>query len=675
MKQSINNIFYRSPIVTGIVAFTSSLLITQFMTFKEVALHLAYEEQTTIEQNNLIEKKIVSGLTSAISAARTLEFIEIRYGAGEDFDQIARDIIQSNPNIDVIQLLEGGEIIKVYPLKGNEAVIGYDILQDEARSEEAIRAKDKKEIFFAGPFELKQGGMGIVGRFPIFKNDEFWGFSAVIIHLSTFQRIIGIEKDINDKYYVQLSKINPETGEKENFLPIENQTEFSGFKELRFIDWGDWTLSVQLRKSEAWNKVYLALVLRCLFSIGLGITAWYLAKIPAILQKKVAKQSRKLALSNERFKYATQATSDAVWDWDLKQDKVYRSKNFEKLFGYKRSEMNNNNSFWDQHIHEDDLNEVNNNLKNAFESNSDYWEQEFRFRKSNGQYAYVVDKGVIIRDENKQPVRVIGATQDITKIKNSESELISLSEELKKRAKELELSNEELEKFAYSVSHDLQEPLRMISSFLKLLEKKYGNTLDEKGKQYIGFASEGAERMRQIILDLLEYSMAGNVGNKEKVCIQEVMDDVKLLQRKIIQEKNAELTYEMLPEIIASKAPMRQLFLNIIDNALKYSKPDEQPKIKIEVVENPGFWQFKIADNGIGIDSQYFHQVFNIFQRLHTKDAYRGTGVGLAICKKIIEIHEGKIWVESKPGMGTSIFFTIKKFDENELQHPDQTNI
>lgn len=664
MKRSIFKIFYQNPILTGIVSFLVTMLVTQFITYKEVQLYLSDEEQLTIEQTNLIEKKIVNGLSSAISAARTLEFIERRYGTEENFEEIGRDIIQNNPNIDVIQLLKGGEIIKVYPLEGNEIVLGYDILKDPSRSGEAIRARDERKLFFAGPFELKQGGMGIIGRLPIFKNDEFWGFSAVIIHLQTFQEIIGIEEDTKTQFYIQLKKLNPETGEEEFFLPLEDQKDFTGIEESQVIDWGNWTLTVQLKNSEAWKNVYPSMFLRVILSIILGFIAWYLATIPAVLEGKVSNQANRLALSNERFKYATRATSDAIWDWDLKEDKVYRSKNFESLFGYKRSEMNKNVDFWNKHIHPDDLDRVKKNLKETFASDSNYWEQEFRFLKSDGSYAHVVDKGIIMRGKENEPIRIIGATQDITKTKASEYELISLSEELKNRARELELSNEELEKFAYTVSHDLQEPLRMISSFLKLLEKKYGKHLDEKGKQYIRFASEGAIRMRQIILDLLEYSMAGNVGNKEKVCIQEVVNDVKLLHRNAIQEKNAKLTIGKLPTIIASKATMRQLFLNIIDNALKYSKPSEHPEIKIEAKESHEYWHFQISDNGIGIDPQYHQQVFNIFQRLHTKEIYQGTGVGLAICKKIIETHEGKIWVESQPEVGTSIFFTLKKFTE-----------
>jgi PAS domain S-box-containing protein len=663
MRSKYLKFFYKKPLFTGLFTFAISFLITQFLTYKEVELYRSYEENSTIEQANLIEKRISNGLSAAITAARTLEFIESRYGTENEFEEVAKKILADNPNLDVIQLLKGGEIIQVYPLEGNEPVLGYDILEDPTRSQEAIKARDNKDIFFAGPFELKQGGVGIVGRLPIFKDNEFWGFSAVIIYLETFKEIIDSSIGNQDQFYVQLSKVNPYTNSTEYFLLQEDEAQFTGFREDIFIDWGEWSLTVILRKSEALSKVYLAFTLRFIFSLILGVVAWFLAKQPAMLEEKVLQQSQRLALSNERFKYATRATSDAIWDWDFKSGEVYRSKNFEKLFGFKRATLNSSTDFWDSRIHPDDIDRVQRNLKENIASERTYWEQEFRFKKSDGNYAFVIDKGIILRDDKGKPLRIIGATQDISKIKASENSLKEISEQLKERAKELELSNEELEKFAYNVSHDLQEPLRMISSFIKLLDKKYGHLLDEKGKQYIHFASEGAITMRQIILDLLDYSMAGNVGQKEKVCLHEVIEDVKLLHRNSIHQKNAKLIYDQLPEIVASKATIRQLFLNIIDNALKYSSEKREPLIEIKVKESPEFWHFEIADNGIGIAPEFHHQVFNIFQRLHTDDIYKGTGVGLAIAKKIIETHEGKIWVESELDKGTSFMFTIKKFD------------
>jgi light-regulated signal transduction histidine kinase (bacteriophytochrome) len=237
-----------------------------------------------------------------------------------------------------------------------------------------------------------------------------------------------------------------------------------------------------------------------------------------------------------------------------------------------------------------------------------------------------------------------------------------LHKNLQKHAKELAISNAELEQFAYVASHDLQEPLRMVTGFLTQIEKKYGDLIDDKGKQYIAFAVDGAKRMRQIILDLLEFSRVGRMEDKlETVDLNEVVEEVQILFSKKIKEKLATILVDPLPVIHSYKSPMRQVFQNLISNALKYDREGIPSQIKIKVTELKTHWQFAVTDNGIGIDKEYFDKIFIIFQRLHNKDEYSGTGMGLAVTKKIIENLGGKIWVESEEGKGCTFYFTIKK--------------
>src|SRR5690554_2167713 len=203
----------------------------------------------------------------------------------------------------------------------------------------------------------------------------------------------------------------------------------------------------------------------------------------------------------------------------------------------------------------------------------------------------------------------------------------------------------------------------MITSFLAQLEKKYNNLLDEKGKRYIYFASDGAKRMRNIILDLLEFSRIGRTEeDKEMVNIGGLLQEAVDLNRKSIKEKQAEIIWdEALPEIFTFKSPLRQVLHNLINNGLKYQAEGVKPIIQINVEEDPKHWKFVVADNGIGIDSVYFDKIFTLFQRLHRKEEYSGTGVGLAICKKIIENLGGEIWVESEEGAGSQFCFTLPK--------------
>jgi PAS domain S-box-containing protein len=252
--------------------------------------------------------------------------------------------------------------------------------------------------------------------------------------------------------------------------------------------------------------------------------------------------------------------------------------------------------------------------------------------------------------------------KDITGRRLSEALLTELNENLQKQAKELSISNAELEQFAYVASHDLQEPLRMVTSFLSLLEKKYGEAVDDKGKQYIHFAVDGAKRMRQIILDLLEFSRVGRLEESiEEVDTGKIIGDILPLYRKQIEEQNAAITFDNLPMLQTYKVPARQVFQNLIGNALKYQKPGVRPLIHISCEDLHTHWRFSVKDNGIGIDPEYFDKIFIIFQRLHNKDEYSGTGMGLAVTKKIVENLGGRIWVESEEGAGSVFYFTILK--------------
>jgi PAS domain S-box-containing protein len=257
---------------------------------------------------------------------------------------------------------------------------------------------------------------------------------------------------------------------------------------------------------------------------------------------------------------------------------------------------------------------------------------------------------------------LVGISRNITEIKEKEEALEKLNKELKKHADELSLSNRELEQFAYIASHDLQEPLRMVTSFLTQLKKKYNHKLDEKAQQYIYFAHDGATRMRQIILDLLEYSQVGRVPNEATaVNIENLVSEVLSLQKKCIEDKKAKIEIDSLPKLKVEEPLLKQLFSNLIGNALKYYSKERAPKIRISALEKEKYWEFRISDNGIGIETEFKEKIFVIFQRLHRREEYEGTGIGLAICKKIVDNFGGEIWVDSNLGEGSSFYFTIPK--------------
>jgi two-component system CheB/CheR fusion protein len=270
-------------------------------------------------------------------------------------------------------------------------------------------------------------------------------------------------------------------------------------------------------------------------------------------------------------------------------------------------------------------------------------------------------KGEVILDEEGKPVWFSGTMQNITQRNHAELKLKELNADLEKRAAELKASNAELERFAYVASHDLQEPLRMVTSFLALLQKKHSKEFDETSKKYIHFAVDGAERMKGLIQDLLQYSKLDASNIKfTSFNLQEAVEQVLHILALSIKENEAVIHVGPLPVINGNKLQVTQLFQNLLGNALKY-RSEKTPEIEIECKEENDQWLFSIRDNGIGIDPKYFDKIFVIFQRLHNKNEYSGTGIGLAICKKIIESHGGRIWVDSHPHQGSTFHFTLKK--------------
>jgi len=244
--------------------------------------------------------------------------------------------------------------------------------------------------------------------------------------------------------------------------------------------------------------------------------------------------------------------------------------------------------------------------------------------------------------------------RNITERKHSE-------QKLKQTNIELERSNKELEQFAYIASHDLQEPLRMISSFTQLLAKRYKNQLGKDADEFIHYIVDGATRMQRLIQDLLSFSRIINHGDffnraDSRLAMEEAIANLHVS----IKESGAIITYDDLPVIMADYGQMVQVFQNLIGNAVKFHG-EESPRIHISATPKDEEWIFSVKDNGIGIEAQYFTRIFIIFQRLHTGAQYPGTGIGLAICNRIIHRHEGKIWVESEPGKGSVFYFTIKK--------------
>lgn len=265
---------------------------------------------------------------------------------------------------------------------------------------------------------------------------------------------------------------------------------------------------------------------------------------------------------------------------------------------------------------------------------------------------------VPIFDEPGAPRYVVGIAEDIT-------ERAAETDEMRELTRRLERSNRDLEQFAYAASHDLQEPLRAVAGYVRLLQRRYQDRLDERANGYIEHAVEGAERMRRLIEALLTYSRVTRRGKPFRTTDFEqllagVLDDLA----PAIDETGAQVTHDRLPTIEADGAQITQVLQNLIGNGLKYHREDVRPEVHISVEEREDHWHFAVSDNGIGIDPRHYDRIFGVFARLHTRDEYPGTGLGLALCKRIVERHGGEIWVTKNRDHGSTFHFTLSKCPE-----------
>jgi PAS domain S-box-containing protein len=291
-------------------------------------------------------------------------------------------------------------------------------------------------------------------------------------------------------------------------------------------------------------------------------------------------------------------------------------------------------------------------------------------RHQDGRIMSVLYGGATYRDEMGSVLGAFVATRDITERKKAEEalrrskEALALqNEELERSRSELARSNKSLEEFAYVASHDLQEPLRTISSYIQLLERRLEGKLDTDTTEFMGYVVDGSKRMRDMINDLLAYSRVNTRGETFKPTdLEKVLKEALRNCETAIHESGAMVTSDHLPTVIAAPSQTVQLFQNLLSNAIKF-RSEEAPRIHVGVGPREKEWLFSVSDNGIGFEQKYADHVFGLFQRLHAKEKYPGTGIGLALCKNIVERHGGHIWVESIPQKGTTFHFTFPMID------------
>lgn len=377
-----------------------------------------------------------------------------------------------------------------------------------------------------------------------------------------------------------------------------------------------------------------------------GLTNYFEGTLEDISERK--RSEEQLLDLSKRLQLAAKATGIGIWDWDIINRSTIWDEDMFRIYDTVPGQAEDITRTWESLLHPEDAERVKAELDEALRGIKDY-DTEFRIICSDRSIRHIKGNGLVLRDSAGNASRMIGTNTDITLRKTAEEEILQL--------------NRNLDQFANITAHDLQEPIRMVSGFLGLLDKKYGQVIDEQGKSYILRAKDGADRMSILIRDLLEYSRSGNKAAKvEPVDLKYVLDLVHQDMEIVMDKTDATLLIpNSLPVVEGTQSALYRLFLNLVSNGIKFKKKDTAPEVRISAQDAGDHWEFSVEDNGIGVAEKDQPKLFQAFQRLHRREDYPGTGLGLVTCKKIVEMHGGRIWMTSEFGKGTTFHFTISK--------------
>lgn len=378
-----------------------------------------------------------------------------------------------------------------------------------------------------------------------------------------------------------------------------------------------------------------------LTSVLLSLLVGQLANSRAQIHRVLA-LADELRTSEERWQFALEGAGEGVWDWNLQTGEATYSRRWKELWGFSEAEIGDTADEWIQRVHPDDLAGVNAALQRHLDGEKSDASVEFRMFCKDGSWRWTLGRGrVVSRDARGQPLRLVGTNADIT--------------ERKLHDEELKRSHAELEQFNYAIAHDMRQPLRMISSYLQLLEMNLAEQLDDEQRQSFDFAIDGAKRLDRMLLALLDFSRIGRLGEAAAIASRALVDEALRQLAPAIASATAQLRIEgEWPSIVVRHDQIVRLLQNLIDNAVKFRTPGRPVEVVIAGLTVGNDWCLSVADNGVGIRPDQLGRLFQMFQRLHSRTHYEGTGIGLALCRKIVENHGGQIWAESAgEGLGS----------------------
>jgi PAS domain S-box-containing protein len=384
-----------------------------------------------------------------------------------------------------------------------------------------------------------------------------------------------------------------------------------------------------------------------LTSVLLALLFWQLAK--SRVQVALAlEMARELRISEERWKFALQGAGDGVWDWNIQTGEAMYSRRWKEMWGFAEDEIGNVSEEWARRVHPEDMPRVMAELQTHLDGRKVSAAVEFRMLCKDGSWRWTLGRGMVVRrDAAGQPVRLVGTNSDIS--------------ERKAHDEALKRSNAELEQFNYAIAHDMRQPLRMISSFLQLLEMSLAERLDAEQSECLNFAIDGAKRLDQMLVGLLAFSRVGQNGEVALVSSRATLEEALRFLQPAVAEAQARIGVEGdWPSIAVQHDEALRLLQNLLGNAVKFRIPGRTPEVRVAGTTIGTEWQLAVIDNGVGIRPEQLGRLFQVFQRLQSRAHYDGTGIGLALCRKIAESHGGRIWAESAgEGLGSRFYVIL----------------
>jgi len=641
----VRKIFTRSALA-GIFSFLFFVFLGYFLLWQRFQILNEGELREMSNIINLVENNVKQSLQNSSSVALSLALLVDDEGNIDNFEEIAPQLVDENPNIDVVQLVPNGIITKIYPLEGNREAINYNILQESSIKREAYKAIVTRKMYFAGPFELKQGGIAVVGRLPVFIKKEFWGFSAVIIKLENLLRQSGIKKLAGGKYQFQFSKIDALTGKETFFLPeIKNLNE-SYSKSVTLPD-GDWKVYIASKNPN--EILFLILPIGFLILILAAWLGWMTSKEleqPEKLQKLLNKKAGELVKSELNFRTIFDQAAIGIARLDSISGKILETNaKYGELLGYTAEELIRLDYI--QLTHPEDIQEEYNNMIRINSGKIREYTINKRIIKKNGNIVWVKLTVSTLRENGLGPYEHVALIEDITEKRLSELNL-------NKSYQMVMDQNKRLLNFSFIVSHNLRSHSSNIQAILNLHE--LAETEDEK-ESYIQLLSKVGVALDQTLFDLNEVvSIQANTNLiVEPLLVSEYLKrTLDLLEVEILKKKaviRQEIPNEM--QVNFNPAYMESVLLNFLSNALRFSDHQRTPEILISGSRENGSWVLEIADNGIGIDlDRNGEQLFGMYKSF--TDSPNSRGIGLFITKNQIDAMGGRVTVESQVDIGTT---------------------